>query len=265
MCGHDNDPVSALRRERARFGLERLSLAVVLACLGLLAGTPDTVVGEQTSVSRPKHVPAVQVKDLDVCRAGPQCDYGAIYERFRAWGNVAPESLGDCTFAAAANWEQIVLHLHAQPAAIRDEFEQAGGSRRAGLAQSSLWAYWQDHGIAGVVLASFHRYELDRTDVEDAVRTYTALVVELSFKTHHRIAQFVVSSALHDAVVDGFTPAGPLVVSWGRTLQMTWREWEQEALEIWRIETVNQPPGTVGAELTVDGEAQGVRGRADAR
>jgi hypothetical protein len=45
-----------------------------------------------------------------------------------------------------------------------------------------------------------------------------------------------VSEGLHEVVVDGFTPAGPLVVSWGRTLQMSWAQWHAEAIGMWAVE-----------------------------
>jgi hypothetical protein len=44
----------------------------------------------------------------------------------------------------------------------------------------------------------------------------------------------------HVAVVVGFTPVGPLVVSWGETLQMTWEQWRSEIAGMWAIET--SPP-----------------------
>lgn len=49
--------------------------------------------------------------------------------------------------------------------------------------------------------------------------------------------QYEVSEGLHEVVVDGFTPRGPLVVSWGQTLQMTWRQWSAEAIGMWAVAT----------------------------
>jgi hypothetical protein len=176
------------------------------------------------------------VADLDVCAAGRECDYGAAYETFKTWGNVPPKALGDCTFAAAADWEQIVLGVHAKPTVIASEFAQAGGNDKEGLSQETLWSYWQTAGIAGVRLTGIYPYTTDRADVEEAVRAYRAMIVELSFSSDNHVAQYKVAGKLHDAVVDGFTPRGPLLVSWGRTLQMTWRQWTQEAQTMWRIQ-----------------------------
>ena len=179
---------------------------------------------------------APRVANLDTCVKGPECDYGAVHETFSTWGNVPPKALGDCTFAAVADWEQIVLGVHAKPTTIASEFAQAGGNDKQGLAQDTLWSYWQTEGIAGVRLTGLYPYATDIADVQEAVRTYSAMIVELSFSTDHHVAQYKVSGKLHDAVVDGFTPRGPLLVSWGRTLQMTWQQWGQEAHTMWRIQ-----------------------------
>jgi len=50
------------------------------------------------------------------------------------------------------------------------------------------------------------------------------------------------SAGKHMAVVDGFTPEGPLVVSWGQTLQMTWAQWNTEVVNIWGSGRADAPP-----------------------
>jgi hypothetical protein len=217
--------MSALGRGRAVRAVELVTLAVALLWLGAPSATA-------------RAAPPPPVRGLDACRAGPHCDYGAAYERFATWGNVAPQSLGDCTFAAAADWEQIVLGIHAHAAAIRSDFARAGGSERTGLTQTALWSYWQKDGIEGAYLAALHGYAAERTDVENAVRTFVALIVELNFTDDDQLAQYeLLPLELHDVIVDGFTPTGPLVVTWGQTLQMTWAQWDREESGMWVIAT----------------------------
>jgi hypothetical protein len=206
------------------------SAALIAALLLVLVPSIAVARGKHHRTRKP------HVADLDVCVAGQECDYGAVHERFSTWGNVPPKALGDCTFAAAADWEQIVLGVHAKPTLIAHEFERAGGSDKEGLTQETLWSYWRSEGIAGVRMTGLYPYTTDRADVEEAVRAYRAMIVELSFSSDHTVAQYKVSGKLHDAVVDGFTPRGPLLVSWGRTLQMTWQQWAQEAHTMWRIQ-----------------------------
>ncbi len=183
----------------------------------------------------PQTASAPPVKGLDTCTAGPECDYGAAYDSFQNWGNVAPDGLGDCTFAAAANWEQIVLSVNADPTVIGYEFAHAGGTEQGGLAQNSLWTYWRKYGIAGVYLTGLHRYTTEQADVENSVRDYTAVIAELDFTANDGFGEYTVAASTHDVVVDGFTPGGPLVVTWGETLQMTWEQWNDEVVGMWGI------------------------------
>jgi len=46
-------------------------------------------------------------------------------------------------------------------------------------------------------------------------------------------------SSYHWVVVDGYTPEGPLVATWGKTLQMTWQQWNLEVVSMWGI-TISQ-------------------------
>lgn len=198
--------------------------------------------GDHTAYSRevevkvmPNAPPAPPVHDLDECTPGPECDYGAADESFETWGNVAPSLLGDCTFAAAADWEQIVLGVHADPTVIGYEFAEAGGTAQGGLAQGGLWTYWRRSGIAGVYLTGLHSYYTDEADVRNAVGDYGALIAELSFTPNDGFGTYSVTGGLHDVVVDGFTPEGPLVTTWGETIQMTWEQWGDEVVGMWGI------------------------------
>jgi len=190
---------------------------------------------EQPTRSRGGIDPPSPVSGIDACAPGPECDLDAASQSFQNWGNVAPEPLGDCTFAAAANWEQIVLHLQPNPALIGYEYAKAGGDGQ-GLSQSSLWSYWRDDGIAGVRLTGLHSYTTTAADVQNGVRDFGAMFVELSFGQNWGFGPYTMPASLHDVVVDGFTPEGPLVVSWGETLQMSWEQWRAEAVGMWGIE-----------------------------
>ena len=56
----------------------------------------------------------------------------------------------------------------------------------------------------------------------------------------HRVAFLLVgigAAFVAMAVVDGFTPQGPLIVTWGHTLQMTWEQWNAEVVSMWGIST----------------------------
>jgi len=192
----------------------------------------EVLAGEQESSSEPAPPPE---SGVDVCAPGPECDDGASAESFQIWGNVAPEPLGDCAFAAVADWEQIVLQREADPTLLGYEYAKAGGSEN-GLAQSVLWSYWRSDGIAGVYLTALHSYTTTVADVENGVRDYGAMIAELSFEASWGFGPYTMPASLHDVVLDGFTPEGPLVVSWGETVQMTWEQWRDEAVGMWGVE-----------------------------
>ncbi len=176
------------------------------------------------------------VAGLQACSPGPHCEYGPIYSTYPLYGNTVGVNLGDCSFVAAANWEQIQLGFTPNESLIGFEFAQAGGTN-AGLSQSALWAYWKKYGIAGHQLTGLWRYTVDQADVETAVRDYGALIAELGFTAEDGFGEETVSAGLHDVVVDGFTPAGPLVVTWGQTWQMTWEQWDYEVEGMWGTAT----------------------------
>ena len=200
------------------------------------SGTTPIVVPTTTTTTTIVAQPTPPVVNLDQCTAGPNCYYGPIYNTYQTYGNASPAVLGDCTFAAAANWMQIVLNITPDPSLIGYEFAEAGGSTTAGLAQSALWTYWETYGIDGVVLTGLHPYYTDQTDVQNGVRDYGAMIIELSFAAGTYFGNIQIPTAGdHDAVVDGFTPAGPLVVSWGQTIQLTWQQWTAEVIGMWGI------------------------------
>lgn len=199
---------------------------------------PSTATPSQPATTAPP-----PVVNLDVCSPGPECDYGAAaYEQYENWGNTAPESFGDCTFAAAADWEQILFHWRPYPTALGFEFAQAGGNAETGLPQTSLWHYWEKDGIAGSYLTGLHSYYATVENVHNGVRDYAAMIIELRFYEGWYFGQYRVGNGQHDAVVMGFTPEGPLVVSWGQVLQMTWEQWNAEVIGMWGIGATNPNP-----------------------
>ena len=187
--------------------------------------------------SAPAIIPTPPVINLDQCTPSPNCYYGPIYSSYQTFGNMAPADLGDCTFAAAADWEQIVLGIDTNPTVIGYEFAEAGGSASTGLGQQSFFSYWENFGISGVVAKGFKRFYTDQADVQNGVRDYGAMLVAFQFQTNDGFAQYTMPAGGHEAVVDGFTPEGPLVVSWGMTLQMTWAQWNAEVVGMWGVAT----------------------------
>ncbi|MEJ0014881.1 MAG: hypothetical protein WDN07_05100 [Actinomycetota bacterium] len=63
-----------------------------------------------------------------------------------------------------------------------------------------------------------------------------APIAELHFSAGQNFAGVQIQNATyHWVVVDGYTSTGPLVVTWGQTMQMTWQQWNLEVAGAWGI------------------------------
>lgn|GEM_PF-5343906 len=165
---------------------------------------------------------------------GATCDVPALTQTFQTFGNKLG-GLGDCTFAAAANWEQLTLGITSDEATVEAEFVKAGGSAVTGLAPSGLFNYWEHFGIAGVAIKSVALMGTDQLTVQNEYENIGPMLASLTLIPGQAIAGEKTSGGGHMVVVDGFTPQGPVIISWGQMLQMTWQQWELEAVGLWSI------------------------------
>lgn len=178
------------------------------------------------------------VAEITECERGQECDYGPILETYQLFGNAAPVNLGDCSFAAVADLEQIKYSIEPDPTLLGVQFTEAGGGE-SGLSQAKVWKFWEgEGGIEGYRLVKHHSYKLESEDVRALVEQQQAVLVMLQFVKGDYLGTEETEAGYHDAVVDGFTPAGPLLVTWGKTVQMTWEQWDDEAVDMWTIEAV---------------------------
>jgi hypothetical protein len=133
------------------------------------------------------------------------------------------------------------LGANPDPTVIGYEFAQAGGSATDGLLMSQLFNYWYVDGIAGYYLHGYTSYYTDQVDVENGVLDYGAMIASLNFVTGDYIGTQQVNAGGHIVVVDGYTPEGPLVVTWGTTIQMSWQQWNAEATAMYGINASSTP------------------------
>lgn len=165
------------------------------------------------------------------------CQSSLAGKTYPYYGNSGPGSIGDCTFAAVANWEHVVLGKNPDPAIIGYEFSAAGGTDAAGLSHDGVFSYWKAHGIAGVYLQSIQRYFTDPVDLMNALDNPAigVVIAELEFTEGDNFAGTYPTTGGHWVLVVGYTPTGPLVVTWGQTLQMTWQQWNHQNTFMWGI------------------------------
>ena len=165
---------------------------------------------------------------------GVTCDVPDANQTFQSYGN-SLGGLGDCTFAAAANWEQLTLGVAPNSTTVQSQFLKAGGSLVTGLSPSGLFNYWENSGIAGTHIKSVNLMGTDQITVESEFQNIGPMLASLTLIPGQAIAGESTSGGGHMVVVDGYTPQGPVIISWGQELQMTWQQWELEAVGLWGI------------------------------
>ena len=171
---------------------------------------------------------------VNFCNPGP----GGL--KFPTYGNVVPTGIGNCTFAAVANWEEVVLGTVPDTTLIQSEFADAGGTPNIGLTNTQVFDYWQSKGIGGTLLNATLPFYADPPHLMQAIDdpNVRAVIASLYLPKGQNFAGVKMQdSSFHWVVVDGYTPQGPLVATWGMTLQMTWQQWNLEVVSMWGFTT----------------------------
>jgi len=175
---------------------------------------------------------------IQPCSVGMNnCNRSFASLTFSNYGNNSVSSIQDCTFAAVANWEKIVLGITPDPLQIESEFSKAG-SNNFGLTNDQVFSYWSTNGIGQTYLKAATVLHTDPASLINAINdpAIKAPIAELHFSNGQNFAGFQIQNgSYHWVVVDGYTTTGPLVVSWGQTLQMTWQQWNLEVAAMWGI------------------------------
>ena len=174
------------------------------------------------------------------CVPGLSCIERYNSLQFGTYGNSGFWAVGDCTYASAANWEIVVLgkrpKLWLWNLQIPFEFKQHTGQFHGGITMSELFSTWQTYGIEGTYLRSAHWIGTSRSALLNALPKAKAIEASLSFSPGQWFGPYQVPTAGgHAILVDGVSPIGPIIVSWGMTLQMTWAQWNAEADGAWVV------------------------------
>jgi len=181
-------------------------------------------------------------KNPVACVPGPNCitTYNGL--KFGTYGNSSFWSVGDCTFASAANWEIVVEgkrpKLWLWNIQIPAEFQLQTGQLVDGITMDRFFSIWKRNGIAGTKIKSVRSLGTSRSALMSALPRAKALLASLSFSAGEWFGPYKMpSGGGHAILVDGVTPVGPIVVSWGETLQMTWAQWSAEADGLYSVTT----------------------------
>lgn len=194
-----------------------------------------TGIGSYSQLQHRQH--RQQIVSAANCDQQEHCFRSTEQIDFPSFGNVYPSNLSDCLFAAAADWRIIVRHQTPSSADVIADYRRATGGGHTGIDSDSFYTYWIRHGIAGQRIHGWHAINLvGVADVESAVRKHKALLVIFLFHDGDTVGGVDAGVGGHAAIIDGYSPKGPFVVTWGTTYQMTWSEYWTSVRSLYAIE-----------------------------
>jgi len=161
----------------------------------------------------------------------------AVGRSYSNYQNAGPGAISDCTMASVADWIETTLGAIPSEAAIVSAYWSAeneyNGGADEGLTNSQLFSYWQNTGIAGTYLTG-----------TQAVTNQSAAEAELSngyvlINSEELPAGFPPATDAegggHMWIMVGYSSYGPMIVTWGEEIQISWSEfnsWTQYAYAI---------------------------------
>lgn len=142
------------------------------------------------------------------------------------YGNL---TLGDCTWAAAADWEIAALGIEPSEVEVIASYE----ARHKEAPFSDVWPVWETQGIDGVQM-TYRPYLLNTGETtQPALEALVRKAPVIAAVTPSRESYLTHTDPVHAILVDGFSPIGPVIVTWAHAHQMSWAEWEAESLIIY--------------------------------
>jgi len=206
------------------------------------------------------------------------------------WGMMLNDELGDCTCAAVGHTIMAMTAQHGSPAVPSDAdvlaaYEACGGYKPGdpatdnGAVELDVLNWWRKTGMAGHKLGAYAAVRpADQGEVRTAIwlfgSVYAGLALPLTAEGQEvwnvdLSAPAPLSGRAapgswggHAVPLLGYNQVGPLCVTWGIPLQMTWDFWATYADEAyaplspdWVSGAVEAPSGFDLAQLTKDLEA----------
>ncbi|MEJ0014880.1 MAG: hypothetical protein WDN07_05095 [Actinomycetota bacterium] len=115
---------------------------------GITSQTEFSTMATDETGSYPSDSSAVQNNGaVQLCQTTTNtCNSSQADLTFATYGNDSVTSLQDCTFAAVANWEQIVLGVTPNSDQIQSEYLRAD-AKNSGLTNDQVFSYWSKNGI----------------------------------------------------------------------------------------------------------------------
>lgn len=196
-----------------------------------------------------------------------------------AWPMYANDRIGDCTCAALGHMIQFWEAVSGQTAPGADAplaepdvvgayaaitgYDPATNANDNGAVELDVLRFWQQNGVAGHRIAAYAAVNLRSHDlVKAAVYLFEGLYIGCALPASAQgqdVWDYLPATGSqaypgswggHAVNVVDYNQTGPIVVTWGRTLQMTWAFWDQYCDEAYAIIS---PEQFTAAGKTVEG------------
>lgn len=154
---------------------------------------------------------------------------------YDAYGNAGADAVNDCTFATAADWVETTFGVAPDPQSIVAGYwsaeQQFNGGQDVGLSAQELFTYWQNTGIGGTTLTGLQAVPLNSVESElsDNYVLYATANLPAGFPTGQG------EGGGHAWLVVGYSSFGPMIVSWGQEVQISWAEFDSWTTGVWAI------------------------------
>jgi len=166
------------------------------------------------------------------------CNVNPVFEKYSDFGNSAPELLGDCTFAAIADWEEALFGIARSSHQIIKEYKSAVGNSNSELTNDQVFSYWKRFGIGDTYLDAAIPHPLDPVTMKQLLDSSQTreLIAQIRLSAGDSFAGYqIADGGYHWIDIDGYSPKGPVIITWGQILQMTWQQWNLDAQNLWSL------------------------------
>lgn len=160
---------------------------------------------------------------------------------FDTYANAGPGAISDCTFAAAADFVETAYRSAPPTRAIVASYWRAedadSSGEDVGLSAAQLFRWWEVHGIGDTRLTGLHAVAAAKVEPFLAGGHVLYAMAELP-------AGFPAGStkpAAHAWLVVGYSDFGPVIVTWGEEIQLSWARFEAWTTGAWTIDTTTAP------------------------
>ena len=168
-------------------------------------------------------------RDPGRCSDASLCFRSTAQNRFPDYGNTYPSNLSDCMFAAAANWQTIIVGTTPPEKQVEAEYLAAAASSSSGVDEDLFLWWWSTKGIGDLKISHWTLLsQISEERIKAEIRRHRAIFAVFTFRRGAAFGGTVIHNpGGHAAIIDGYTEKGPLVVTWGRTYQLSWGEYWQ--------------------------------------